>query len=225
MTITFLNVEQGDTIVVEWIDEGNRKIALIDCNKLSDGGNPAIEYIQKSGLNEIEYLILSHPHYDHFSGFESLLNYCENHSISIRFFLHTSQLHPDFLKMAFRTSKAEKELQELFKTLRKLRPKVVKEICCLQANAPKYSSRIQLNNDIHLEILAPSFEEKDKFIRSVALFNEEEVHNDPKANWLSTILKIEGDDWYILLTSDSPLNTFRKIGVQRKNDLYNTTLN
>ena len=107
--ITFKNVGQGDSILLEWNSNNKLKIAIVDCN-LYQCTNPTLDYIIQQEIKEIEFIILSHPHTDHFSGFYELLEYCRNNRIRINRFLHTSQVTPDFLKSATRSLKADEEL-------------------------------------------------------------------------------------------------------------------
>ncbi len=73
--IVFKNVGQGDSIILEWesSEEGTKKIAIIDCN-LNKNENPVLQHLIELNLHEIEFVILSHPHEDHFSGFHELLS-------------------------------------------------------------------------------------------------------------------------------------------------------
>ena len=97
--VTFKNVDQGDSIILEWInDDGKRKIAIIDCNLVPGNKNPVLDYIQNIKIPEIEFLILSHPHLDHYAGFWDILEYCEQNKIPVNWFLHTSMLVPEFLQ-------------------------------------------------------------------------------------------------------------------------------
>ncbi len=111
--LTFKNVGQGDSIILEWEANNTRKIGIIDCN-LFHNQNPVLEYVIKKKYKTIEFLLLSHPHLDHFSGFLELIKYCKTHSIKIIYFLHTCSQVPSFLESASFSAQAEKELQRLF---------------------------------------------------------------------------------------------------------------
>ena len=83
-SVNFKNVGQGDSIIIEWDD----KIGIIDCNIYKDS-NPVLEYISQKDIEEIEFIILSHFHFDHFSGFPKLFDYCRDNKIKIKYFFHT----------------------------------------------------------------------------------------------------------------------------------------
>ena len=87
----FSNVGQGDSIVLEWDYNGTTKYGIIDC-KLTNNGNPTIEYLELIKPTQIEFIILSHPHTDHFSGMSDLLEYLVFNKIDIRYYMHTGTL-------------------------------------------------------------------------------------------------------------------------------------
>ena len=70
LKITFLEVGQGDSIIVEWKKNKKLKIAIIDCNSKPGNENPTIDFIKNTNYKEIEFVILSHPHTDHFLDIE-----------------------------------------------------------------------------------------------------------------------------------------------------------
>ena len=178
--LTFKNVGQGDSIILEWEDDKIAKICIIDCN-LFHGQNPVLDYIIKSKYKTIDYLILSHPHLDHFSGFLPLIEYCKANSIKILYFLHTCSQVPSFLESATKSAETERELQRLF------------------------------------------LDELNKYVWNAYYpFNEEESLDNPKANWLSTIIKIESESWYVLLTSDADKSSLIRIDKHESSELNKT---
>jgi competence protein ComEC len=200
LTITFKNVGQGDSIILEWLDNGISKIGIIDCH-LFNNTNPVLNHIQEVNYKEIDFIILSHPHYDHFSGFTQLLKYCHTHRIIIQKFLHTSYLSPDYLRAANKTVIAQRELDGLFKEIKQLWK--FEQIILKQGFINDLTKDIRLNDDIFLKILAPSTHEMDAYLSNSKVENDEESYeNNTNANWLSTFLKIYSTDWQILLTSD-----------------------
>ncbi len=200
LSVTFKNVGQGDSIIIEWEDKEKTKVGIIDCN-LFNHQNPILDHIKASNYQEIDFIILSHPHYDHFSGFNQLLDYCLAHRIIIHKFLHTSQQTPDYLKVANKTFVAQRELATLFKKVRQLWK--VDKIILQQGYIDDMTRDLALNTDIYLKILAPTTLEFDSYISNINVTsNEENIHSNANANWLSTFLKIYTSEWQILLTSD-----------------------
>jgi competence protein ComEC len=207
--LTFKNVGQGDSIILEWEDNNVAKICIIDCN-LFHGQNPVLDHIIKHNYKTIDYLILSHPHLDHFSGFLPLIEYCRDNSIKILYFLHTCSQVPSFLESATKSAETEKELQRLFLYLSRNHQNQGIKVATIQGNAP--NSSIPINKQLALKVLSPTLEELNNYVRNAYYpFNEEESLDNPKANWLSTIIKIESENWYVLLTSDADKSSLIRI--------------
>jgi len=218
--LTFKNVGQGDSIILEWEDDKIAKICIIDCN-LFHGQNPVLDYIIKSKYKTIDYLILSHPHLDHFSGFLPLIEYCKANSIKILYFLHTCSQVPSFLESATKSAETERELQRLFIYLfRNYQSQSIK-VATIQGDAP--NSSIPLNKQLALKVLSPTLDELNKYVWNAYYpFNEEESLDNPKANWLSTIIKIESESWYVLLTSDADKSSLIRIDKHESSELNKT---
>ncbi|NIM10671.1 MAG: hypothetical protein GTO45_01660 [Candidatus Aminicenantes bacterium] len=98
LTITFKNVGHGDTIILEWQnDRDENEIGIIDCHLKNGKSNLAIDHIIRNSYEKIRFVILSHPHTDHFSGFPSLLEFCRKNRIQIERFWHTAAYNDTFL--------------------------------------------------------------------------------------------------------------------------------
>jgi len=214
--ITFKNVGQGDSIIIEWSSNGIYKTAIIDCN-LFQSTNPILEHIIKNNVKEIEFMILSHPHLDHFSGFHELLSYCRKNNITVKRFLHTAEVTPDFLKSASRSLEADEKLLNLFLLLKTMQENQELSVNSIDDNP---HLKIPLGDEFSMEILAPTLIEKNKYIRGVNYpFDEEDSTGNPNANWLSTVLKIYNKNSSIILTSDAESTVFTKIGKKKNGRL------
>ena len=63
---------QGDCILLENIDEnGNISHALIDTGTMTDG---AVKFLEKHKVKKLEFLCITHSHWDHNTGTVSVLN-------------------------------------------------------------------------------------------------------------------------------------------------------
>lgn len=207
--ITFKNVGQGDSIILEWNEGVISKYAIVDCNIYQEA-NPVLQHIIDYEIKEIEFIILSHPHKDHFSGFYNLLLYCRDNDIKIKRFLHTAEITPSYLKTATRSIVAAEELFKLFELLKEMRNNEEILINTIEDNPDLI---IPLSSNYNMEVLAPSSIEKDKYIRGENFpFDEENGESNPNANWLSTVLKISNDKGCVLLTSDVESTTLTRIG-------------
>lgn len=85
LTVHFVDVGQGDAIWIQTYDDGidgNGKFEgysiVIDGGPYSaDNSNPLLPYMESQGYHgaDIEALIVSHPHIDHFSGAETIVRH------------------------------------------------------------------------------------------------------------------------------------------------------
>jgi beta-lactamase superfamily II metal-dependent hydrolase len=209
VNITFKNVGEGDSIILEWKVDGIDKIGVIDCN-LYQSNNPVLSHIIDHNYRKIEFLLLSHPHFDHFSGFVQLLNYCREKDIKVSRFLHTSIITPDYLKSASRSLVAKKALNQLFALLKEMRNK---EELAVNAIDDNLHLKVPLGEEFAMEVLAPSAVEIDKYARGASYpFDEEVSTANPNANWLATVLKIYNQNLSVILTSDVDQSILTRIG-------------
>lgn len=218
--IIFKNVGQGDSIIIEWSHQGKTKLGILDCN-LQANLNPVLDHIIKNQITEIEFLILSHPHSDHFSGFYDLLNHCLTNQVTLNRFLYTAQSSVDYLKAATRGTDENNKLFDLFSLLNKM---VEKEQISLHFVDDNPDLKIPLGEEFKMEFLAPSSIEINNYINGVNYpFNEESTGN-PNANWLSTVCKIYNNKVSILLTSDVEAGVLSRIGKKNGGRLGKTKI-
>lgn len=211
MKVTFKNVGQGDSIILEWKDGAQDKIGLIDCN-IIDRKNPVANYINESKYSEIEFIIMSHPHSDHYSGMLGLFEVIVKKGIIVRHFGHSVHiLGPDFIKylkwMEIGTAEL-KDLQELITMISRLRDSGT----ILRMDMLAEDWQKQLSEGISLKCLSPSQLEAEKYHEIVKLEPERNKKAASKAaNFLSTMFKLSIDNYYYLFTADSEIFTFERI--------------
>lgn len=95
MKVHFLNVGQGDSILIE---TPNGKTMLIDGGVKSEGKH-IVAYIKSLGIEKLNYVVATHPDADHIGGLIAVLN-----SISIQHFVdsgkvHTSQTYENIVQL------------------------------------------------------------------------------------------------------------------------------
>ena len=202
LIITFKDVGHGDSIILEWNCKDQNKIAIIDCNITDDKRIPTLEYLKNiNKYKEIEFILLSHPHYDHYSGINNLLDYCETAGIVIKLFMHTAFTHPKYLiESAVKTLIAKDELKKLFSSLNRLKKcNVIKS----QGYVTSDFRELSLSESIKLKVIAPTTDEFENYKKAVHYLNDDEsCHNNAKANLISTVIKLYNKEWIIILTSD-----------------------
>lgn len=207
MKIIFKNVDQGDSIIIEWNSKQNSNIGIIDCNLQANGKNPTLEYIRSNGFKKIEFIILSHPHSDHFSGLLELFEFCDRKKIQVNYFLHTAGTTPELLQLAV-TGISEKRL--LSKIFRLADIMTVRKQILNSGFVSNLTREFQLSDGCFLKFLSPSQREYNNYNKRKYRNFEEVKKNRSDANLLSTLIKIYTEDWYLILSSDTTAEIFAK---------------
>ena len=207
MQITFKNAGQGDSIIIEWVRKGEPRLGIIDCN-LFQKTNPVVQHLQKVGCRKIDFIILSHPHHDHFSGMLELLEFCEQQKIPILTFAHSCATHPRYLNYANTDSNKQDLLQKIF-----LKAKALYESKQIRFSySISQNTSIPLNENFILETLSPSNFEVEKFIQDIDFYEKIDFSKCGKAaNYLSTVLKITNQKEFVLLAADAEKETFKRL--------------
>lgn len=166
-------------------------------------------------ISEISFILLSHPHLDHFSGMLTLLEYCEKTQIKIKNYVDTCSGKKEYLRSAVDGPSSKRKLAKLYQKISSLynESDVIEE----WSQVPGISS-YEVNFDgLPLVFYSPTQKEFSKFNKK-----EHETHefrNNPVTNILSTIIKIATCDGIVLLTSDSVKYSFERI-LNHKKQLF-----
>ncbi len=74
--ITMIDVNQGDSILVTLPprSDGTRKRMLIDGGLSSSDSSELMQFLAGEGITELDWVVLTHPHNDHFKGLTRVLN-------------------------------------------------------------------------------------------------------------------------------------------------------
>ncbi len=214
MKITFLNVGQGDSIIIEWTVDGQSKIGIIDCNKFN-GKTPTVEYIQQIQCKEIEFVILSHPHFDHYSGLLDLFEYSNKTNITIKYFLHSCVTTlQNIIVDSFNSVLDAKLFSEIMTLAYSLTDSgKINEMSFVN----NMTGDVDLSNEIKLKFHQPNNKQYRKF-NSTAFSGRIGLayKNNPAFNSLSTVLEIYTSEWFVLLTSDADENIFQELNDNNK---------
>jgi len=211
ISVTFKNVGQGDSIILEWDDTNNTtKVAIIDCALAPNGSNPVLQHVKSNGIGKIDFMLMSHPHLDHYSGFLQLLQYCKHKGIQVDKFFHTARSIPQYLKIvAQKLNKQKVEFRQLWRFLLNEREKMGMQVGYLDATE---LATKRLNSYGTLSVLAPMTREIQRFEQHLEYFeNGEAEEKDVDLNLLSTVIQIKTHSGYLLLTSDATPFTLRGI--------------
>lgn len=208
MNVIFKDVGQGDSIIIEWEIDTTKKVGIIDCSKKGKA-NPVVDHINNGGYHEIEFIILSHPHSDHYSGFLELLSLIESRAIIVnRFGFTLKEIGIEFWKWFEVTPQETKVLEEIILSAKRLRDEVglIKKIVPIEEDWA-----IPLSKDIEIRSIAPSFKEIQKYQELIKFGFEFEKQASKAANYLSTIFWIRKENKHILLTSDAVKESFERL--------------
>lgn len=93
LIIHYIDVGQADSILVEL--PKNRTL-LIDAGNNSDG-NMLIDYLEKENIDNIDYLIGTHPHADHIGGLDDIIDNFQIGKIYMPEVIHTTKTFEDVL--------------------------------------------------------------------------------------------------------------------------------
>jgi len=219
MKITFKDVGQGDSIIIELNRDDGYNLGIIDCKKYN-GTNPVVQYLMDNNVKSILFVILSHPHKDHYSGLLELLEFCKKKDISIKYFAHTANVNPVYFRWFEVDDNATLLAKIITKSIELLDNKLIKHV-----GYPYKDWRISLGSDSDMISLSPSDEELRRYYKQVKLYeNISPKKCSQAANLLSTVLKITHKDSYILLTSDAEKTTFERLHTTCMDDYLNDKL-
>lgn len=101
LSIHVLNVDHGDCIVLEHRDRDASSFALIDSNiRRGQAQSPAVGKLRSLGAERLNFVVLTHPHADHYRGMLEVLQAFRGRIDD--FYCFPSELHtrPRFEKLA-----------------------------------------------------------------------------------------------------------------------------
>lgn len=212
VNITFKYVGAGDCIFIEWDnDEGDECIGIIDCN-LNGNLNSGVEYLRDKEVNHVRFVVLSHPHHDHYSGLYDVINYCYRHDIKIDFFGHTVRAGKQYIKSVIGADGKKSQLRKLFGMVTSMRNEgMIRSAGYLDDDR----STLSLGDGVKLKFLAPNIDDIERFLKLLFDANLEMGLENDYANYLCTIIMIYGEGWYALLTSDAKERVMDRVGIQK----------
>jgi beta-lactamase superfamily II metal-dependent hydrolase len=158
--------------------------------------------LKANTFKEIEFYLLSHGHYDHFSGISDVLDYCYQKKILINTFYHTlSGMIVKIFAFDFSQIKAiaAKRLIETLDKYSSGSDKIILKRIRIDCERPN----IKLNDAIEINILSPNDNDYSELEKMIGNYIGKKTTTKPDANKVSTILKVQNNDEFILLTSDA----------------------
>src|SRR5665647_3197276 len=92
LTVNFLDVGQGDSILVKY----DNKAMLIDAGE-KDKGEVVSAYLKNQEISTLDYVVATHPHSDHIGGMVDILNSFKVEHFIDSGYLYTSKTYEDML--------------------------------------------------------------------------------------------------------------------------------
>ena len=115
LKVIFKNVHQGDAIILKWQDnDGNLEMGIIDCSLCKHNTNPILDELKDNPRAKLKFLILTHPHNDHYSGLIEIINYLYQSNRVLDYFIHSCGFSVEKLNLIF---SKELNLDEIFEIL------------------------------------------------------------------------------------------------------------
>lgn len=203
VTLHFKNVGQGDSIILEWEIAGEKRTGIIDCN-IIDGNNPVLEHLIINKTSSIDFIILSHFHYDHFSGMADIFEYCVKNKIKVNTFYHSlTPFLSEIYNRIFTSQKLQKGIERFFSAY-----EIFDDFVKDKPPVSNYTKDLDLTNDIILSFLAPEGNVYEIMARQLSRKVNKITSSYADINRLSTIIKISNNTQAILLTSDAIKKSF-----------------
>lgn len=92
MEVHFIDVGQGDAVLIK--QDGSNM--LIDAGE-NNYGNLVIDYLEEQGVQELDFVVGTHPHSDHIGGLDDVINHFPVGTIIMPNVTHTSKTFEDVL--------------------------------------------------------------------------------------------------------------------------------
>lgn len=211
MKITFLNVGHGDSIILEWKVGNEIKVGILDCNRYN-GSNPVVKYLQAlNNLKAIEFIVLSHPHVDHYSGFLELFSFIEKNDFVIKHFIHSLYGDPKYLNFTEIDQKDRIKLKEVIDKILDFKDdkNIIQSIGYATLNWS-----LDLGAGYFLKAISPSDSEVRTAKDKIKYYKDENKFLCSRAaNYLSTIFIVSNNskNKHFLLTSDALDFSFERL--------------
>ncbi|MFY0698389.1 MAG: hypothetical protein JXR11_11090 [Balneola sp.] len=221
LEIVFKYVGNGDGIVIN-LDTKKNRVGIIDANRV-DGKNPVLDHLVNKKINKLEFIFISHPHFDHYSGILEILDYCESRKIQIKHFGYTTDLNKTILEALNKNVSRDKLklLAEIYRKASELEQSgLINQRVLLTNNSKTYN----FSKNSNIAFLSPTQTERDSYNKSI--HSDFEIRDSSSsANILSLVTIFNLNDEYVLLTSDAEKSTLERIGIKLlKNDPRNIVL-
>ena len=209
ISITFKNVGQGDSIFLKWKNNKDNHYGIIDSN-IYNNKNPILDELKKRKITNIDFVIISHLHYDHYSGIAEILDYCIDNSVKINKFLHT--FASDYLYLFSKILKRTKHKFAFEKFIETFETAISKNVFDIFGTIESGNTEnLVLSKNMKLVFHAPVG--RDYF--DLAKFRAKHMLSYPitytDIHRVSTIIELSKENRSVLFTSDARKRAFVRL--------------
>ena len=197
--VQIFDVGHGDSLLVQ-SPEG--AIGIVDCSK-RESKIPVIDFIISKQIKEIEFMVLTHPHEDHYSGMLELLEFCDKSSIVIKRFYELDML-PKSLDLDYTSVQNSTYFYELMTLIHEWRKQGRLQLYL----CPEGMTLLQ-ERSFSISCLAPDSSTIKKVLGHKLSEPESELNHF--INHLSIVLLVSGPDGSALLLADSHVGSQKHI--------------
>ncbi len=201
-TLYLLNVGHGDSLVVKY-EEGNvEKWGIIDCHKPNSKTiSPTLQLLIENNVTNLEFICLTHPDYDHFSGLEELLKYFSDKQSSV-FKFYEYGIHQSIITATLSSKKKINAFKNLFHLICELEQRNRLECITLSVE-----HNISTTEKLTIISLGPYGKDLINFSkqteRRLQAYNSNKMFKEPDKNLLSIVIGIKAQSSNIILCSDA----------------------
>ncbi len=93
----FIDVGQGDSILIKAVDDNGRRKMLIDAGQSWHGRDSVVPYLKNLGIETIHLAVATHPHADHIGGFQHVFDNFDVKKIVDSGYEHDTQTYRNYL--------------------------------------------------------------------------------------------------------------------------------
>ncbi len=162
-----------------------------------------LTHLQRLDYCEVEFIVLTHPHRDHYSGLQELLEYIETKQITVHRFAHTlTHIGKGFWKY-FEVGRNDTQLlRKIMGTSKRLKNSgIIRRMDLLADNTV-----LEIEDYILIKCMAPSHDDMEEYMRIVKM--DPDVNSkqaSQAANLLSAVFHLDISGYHVLLTSDAEI--------------------
>jgi beta-lactamase superfamily II metal-dependent hydrolase len=210
LRIHILNVDHGDSIILEYESLAGKVFGLIDSNVPNNVTSPpALTKLQALGATRLSFVALTHPHFDHYHGLLDVLEYYDgkvdnfiSYPLGKDFAERRKKLQATYKKVVKNTDSdyLKNASIEFFKLLKHVKESI-KIANWEEYNGPENSLLAKGFNGVEMKVILPHPKAKGDYFELLDS-EDEDVVNSPDLNKLSLAFNIRYAGIDIVLGGD-----------------------